>query len=219
MRREADWVHALAREIPGAKGCFERAAPFLGEPRGARFRAVYAGARRQLGSAAGLVPELSPELVQRGRPHFSGVDWVRAGLSCLALTEAPPSDRQAIVRFLFERGELGEQESMLRTLSLLPDPERYLDVALLGVRTNASRVFEAIACENPYPKAFFDEASFNQMVLKALFWEVSVRRIEGLREHWTPELVRMVEAYRSERLAAGRAIPADVEFVIGGADS
>jgi hypothetical protein len=180
---------------------------------------VYAGAARRLGDAAGLSPRLPAELGPLGRPQVCLLDWVRAAMLGLALTNAKAKEREPIVRFLFERGEMGEQESLLRTLSLLPDSERYIEVALLGVRTNANRVFEAIACENPYPRTFFSDPSFNQMVLKALFCEVAVKRIEGLRQRSTPELVRMVEAYRSERRAAGRPVPADAEFVIGGVGS
>ena len=219
MRDVADLIHAFVSEQPHAKACFERGAAFASEPLGPGFRAAYAGAGRRLGGAAGLSLKLPAELGPLGRPHLCLLDWVRAALLGLALGDAHANEREPIVRFLFERGEIGEQESLLRTLSLLPDAERYVEVALLGVRTNASRVFEAIACENPYPRTFFSDPSFNQMVLKALFCEVAVKRIEGLRQRSTPELVRMVEAYRSERRAAGRPVPADAEFVIGGAGS
>lgn len=217
MRDVADLVHAFVSEIPQASECFERGSAYATEPLSPGFRAAYAGAARRLGSAAALSPKLPPELGPLGRSHFCLLDWVRAALLGLALSNAQPQEREPIVRFLFERGELGEQVSLLRTLSLMPDAERYVEVALLAVRTNAHRVFEAIACENPYPRTFFSDPSFNQMVLKALFYEVPVKRIEGLRQRSTPELVRMVEAYRSERRAAGRSIPADVDFVIGGA--
>jgi hypothetical protein len=112
---------------------------------------------------------------------------------------------------LFEAGELGEQESVLRTLSLLPEPERFLETGLQAGRTNTRRVFEALACENPYPAAHFPELNFNQLVLKAIFMEVPVSRIEDLARRITPELRRMAAAYASERRAAGRTVPDDAE--------
>jgi hypothetical protein len=38
--------------------------------------------------------------------------------------------------------------------------------------------------------------------------------VHGLAERTTPELVRMVEAYASERRAAGRPVPDDAKLVI-----
>jgi hypothetical protein len=75
-------------------------------------------------------------------------------------------------------------------------------------------VFRAIACDNPYPAAHFPEASFNQMVLKAVFVGAPVSRIVGLSRRATPELRRMAEDYASERRAAGRAVPEDVTLVL-----
>ena len=51
------------------------------------------------------------------------------------------------------------------------------------------------------------------MVLKCLFCEVRLARVEGLARRVTPELCRMVEAYASERRAAGRPGPEDVALV------
>ena len=68
-----------------------------------------------------------------------------------------------------------ERQAVLRVLALLPEPARFLAIALDACRTSTQPVFEAIACENPYPAAYFPEASFNQMVLKAVFTEVAAR--------------------------------------------
>ena len=53
----------------------------------------------------------------------------------------------------------------------------------------------------------------HQMVLKALFVGAPVARIVGLAERTTDELVRMVEAYASERRAAGRPVPDDAKLI------
>jgi hypothetical protein len=77
-------------------------------------------------------------------------------------------------------------------------------------------VFEAIACENPFPSAHFPELGMNQLVMKAIFIEVPVARIERLGERLGPELRRMLGGYKSERLAAGRPVPADVDTLLEG---
>ena len=115
-----------------------------------------------------------------------------------------------------ESGEIGEQESLLRTLSLLPDPARFTETGVGACRTNARRVFDAIACDNPFPAEFFAELAFNQMVLKAVFVEAPVARIEGLAARRTPELLRMARDYASERTAAGRPVPDDIALILRG---
>ena len=72
----------------------------------------------------------------------------------------------------------------------------------------------AIACENPFPAAYFPETSFNHMVLKAVFTEVALARILGLATRRSPELARMATDYASERTAAGRSVPADLALVM-----
>ena len=62
----------------------------------------------------------------------------------------------------------------------------------------------------------FPDLGFNQMVMKAIFIEVPVARIEGLAGRRGPELVRMLEDYASERRAAGRPVPNDVSTLLGG---
>jgi hypothetical protein len=178
------------------------------------FRAVYASVSRRLGARAQETVTPSPAGADT-RAHWVLADWLRLALLGRGLARTPPGDQTSAVLRLFEGGEIGEQESLVRTLALLPEPERFVDIGLAACRTHALRVFSAAVCENPYPARFFPEAAFNQMVLKAIFTEVSVQRIEGLRERTTPELRRMVQGYASERRAGGRVVPADVDYVLG----
>ncbi|HET6521402.1 MAG TPA: EboA domain-containing protein, partial [Geminicoccaceae bacterium] len=80
--------------------------------------------------------------------------------------------------------------------------------------TNVLDVFEAIACDNPYPATHFPEANFNQMVVKALFVGTLLARVRGLADRDTPELRRMVGDFASERRAAGRPVPEDAGLVL-----
>ena len=112
-------------------------------------------------------------------------------------------------------GELTEQEQEEFELHFFSCPDCAETVeAGAALVANAKAVFEAIVCENPFPAAYFPDLGFNQAVLKAMFIEVSVRRIEGLSSRITPELRRMASDYASERRAAGRAIPEDTTYVI-----
>lgn len=132
----------------------------------------------------------------------------------LATREA---DGVAILRALYDHGDNRERHAVLRALPFLPQPERFVDLGVSACRTHVQTVFEAIACDNGYPAACFPELAYNQMVLKCLFTGAPLARVVGLAERTTPELVRMVDAYASERRAAGRAVPTDATLISEGA--
>jgi hypothetical protein len=215
MADTARILEDFARSEPSARPFAARAFDAAWEPSSVAFRAMFAGVARRLGSAGGVAPKDPPSLSD-ARPHWTLTDWVRAALVLRALRSVDVATQPAVVQRLFEGGEIGEQESILRTLEVLPLPSRYVETALLGCRTNARRVFDAIACDNAYPERHFPERSFNQMVLKAIFIEVPVARIEGLARRRGAELERMARDYASERRAAGRPVPSDVELVLTG---
>lgn len=133
------------------------------------------------------------------------------------LSALPAAEQVPLVEECYRHGELRERRAILRALPLLPAPERFVALAVDACRTHVEPVFEAICCDNPYPAACFPDASFFQMVLKALFIGVPLERVIGLGARTTPELVRMVRGYESERRAAGRVVPADIERFFGAA--
>ena len=110
----------------------------------------------------------------------------------------------------FEQGDAREQQSWLRALPLWPEGPSFLPQAIDACRTNIVPVFEALACENPYPAEHFPDRNFNQVVLKAMFNNIALSRIVGLRSRLNPELTRMARDYAAERTAAGRTVPADI---------
>lgn len=181
-------------------------------------RLALARARRTLDDTPlGLGPPSQPHHERPQVLHYASWRWLdlgRAALVLAALERTPPAEQVALVELLVRTGEIGEQESLLRALPLLPEPERFVPIAVESCRTNATTVFAAIAVDNPLPAASFSDASFNQMVLKAIFMGVPVTGIVDLQRRATPELARMVQGYASERQAAGRSVPADVDHVV-----
>ena len=84
-----------------------------------------------------------------------------------------------------------------------------------GLRTNMRSVFEAIAHQNPYPAAHFDENRWNHMVLKALFIDSTLAPIYGLDERANAELARILCDYANERWAAGRDVTHELWRCVG----
>jgi hypothetical protein len=102
---------------------------------------------------------------------------------------------------------------LLRVLAYLPAPDAWAALAAEAVRSNVISVLEALACDNPFPAAYMDGLAFNQMVMKAIFNDLPLARIRGLRERADAELSRMARAFARERRAAGRTVPQDLGLI------
>jgi hypothetical protein len=146
----------------------------------------------------------------------AGVDWPLAeradDLLRIALLLRAPIDAAGVAE-LFRSGDNDERRAILRALPVLPSPPEHVALAVDACRTNVVPIFEAIACENPFPTRHFPELHFQQMVLKAVFLGVRLPRVLGLAARVTPELARMADDYAAERRAAGRVVPEDLALI------
>jgi hypothetical protein len=121
----------------------------------------------------------------------------------------------ARLRSLLQTADLSEAICFLRGLPLYPDPALHLARAREGARSGMRPVFEAVAHANPYPAEVFDEAGWNQLVLKALFIETALAPIQGLDRRANPTLARMLRDYAHERWAAGRRVSPELWRCVG----
>jgi hypothetical protein len=179
------------------------------------FCAAYTAAARKTGRGMLALTDEERQTLRALAPEVMFDRWTvaDAARAALLLSAAETLDRSAFHSLAvgcFDRGDAREQESWMRAVALLPEAERFLPVVVDTCRTNIVPLFEAIACENPYPAKYFPERNFNQLVLKALFNSIGIARIVGLRERANPELSRMAADYAAERRAAGRSVPADI---------
>jgi hypothetical protein len=152
----------------------------------------------QIAAAEALCPGWSPQTWS--------VDQAARSLLLLSLPQDDPAQVARRFEQLFTTSGLQELIALHQTLPLLPHPDRYRFWADEGVRSHMKGVFEAIALRNPYPAQHFDEAAWNQMVLKALFIESSLAPIVGLDQRRNPTLARMAIDYVHERWAAKRKV-------------
>jgi hypothetical protein len=191
-------------------------------PGGDVFAARWSGCGRRLGRAPALVDEAARALLNAGGAPFVPAGWgndeVGRGLLLLSAMDgrrAEDADRAAVVQ-LYRRGEMREQQAIVRTLAHLPGAAGYAELASEAVRSNVVAVLEALACDNPFPAAHMPALGFNQLIMKAIFNGLPLARVLGLGPRNSPELRRMVEAFASERRAAGRPVPADLGLIVGG---
>ncbi len=169
-------------------------------------QALFKGAQDGQAGIVGLPEPLFSQL--RGRPLD---ELARTALLLAAMSGEAARDRLPLE--LFQRGDAGEKQAVLRALPLLPRPARFVEIGVEAVRSSVQTVFEAIACENAFPADHFSDPQFNQLVLKALFNGVATARVFGLSLRAGAELDRMVQGYAAERRAAGRSVPDDIETI------
>jgi len=178
----------------------------------AQFVFIWSAAGRKLGRAP--LTEAAARNIPIPWP-VTGVDECGRGALLLSAVSALPGDEHVgFVCDLLRRGEVRERQAVLRVLAGLPDPARFVDLAVDAFRTNVESVFEALACDNAYPARHFSAPQFAQLVLKALFNGAPLARIVDLPSRIDPDLIRMVLAYASERRAAGRPVPEDAKLII-----
>jgi hypothetical protein len=115
----------------------------------------------------------------------------------------------------FRCGDEGELCALYRSLALLPAGERFRWRAGEGCRTNLQSVFEAAACDTPYPAQHFDDVAWRQLVIKAVFIDVPLSRVHGVQTRLSPELARMALDLVDERRKACRGVPAQLWQCLG----
>ncbi len=181
--------------------------------------AAYTAAPRVLGRGALALSADEQQALTAPAAGLSFESWTlfdggRALLLLLLADRWPADAFVGAATACYEQGDAREQQSWLKALTLLPQPERFLAASLDACRTNIMPVFEAIACENPFPTRYFPELHFNQLVLRSLFVGVALDRIVGRVPRLNPTLTQMAQDFAAERRAAGRPVPADLPLAL-----
>lgn len=145
--------------------------------------------------------------------RWAGDRLVRSAVVVAAVEAAGDGAPERLAAAL-RTSDTGERVAILQSLALLPAAGRFAALAADACRSSVQPVFEAAACDNAYPAAYFAEPVFNQMVLKAVFTGAPLARVVGLAARLGPGLRRMAVDFRDERRAAGRPVPADLDLLI-----
>lgn len=165
-------------------------------------------APRRLGKADLILSADDMEAADRAVPGWQPDGWSIDGaarvLGLLRFKGARPFAE--MFKDLRRTSDAAEMIALYRGLPLYPAPETMEFEVGEGLRSNLKPVFEAIAHRNPFARNMFDQHRWNHMILKALFVEVSLAPITGLKERANPELARILVDFAKERWAAGRPL-------------
>ena len=184
-------------------------------PQVSSFYRVFTAMPRFVGKWPVEVPADMGFALRRIRPGFSVEGWTIDRLARVWwLLQLPADDEPAYVNTitqLFKAGELNELVALYSALPVLVFPDAWRFQATEGIRNNIADVQSAIMLHNPYPAEYFDEAAWNQMILKAFFTDKDIMQIIGLDERKNARLAQTLADYAAERRAAGRNLPPNIE--------
>lgn len=196
----------------------QQATTFQQDPQTGHFYRVFTAMPRFTGKQP---VDVAPDAVislERLRPGFSVAGWTRDRLARVWwLLQLPTDDKPhyvSTISQLFKAGELNELVALYSALPLLAYPDAWRFQATEGIRNNIADVQSAIMLHNPYPAEQFDEAAWNQLILKAFFTDKDVTQIIGLDERKNARLSQTLADYAAERRAAGRSLPPHLERLL-----
>jgi hypothetical protein len=177
-----------------------------------RFPAV----RRHLGEAP--VPDRPPATLRGPEDAVSLSGWTADEAArvafLLAVAAAEPGAVVEVVSAAYHEGDSREKKAVVQGLSLLPEPARFLELALDAGRRAETTLFRAVACDNPFPARHYPELEFNKLVMKAAFVGAPIARIVGLDRRANPELARMAMDHISEQESAVRRFDPQIWLAI-----
>jgi hypothetical protein len=156
---------------------------------------------------------IGPTLISNNENKINDVDFTNWSLVRLVrvyfLTKIDPTNKESYIQninTLFETAENNEAVALISALPFLGNPESFLLRATDAVRSNIGSIFDAIAFQNPFPKLYFSELAWNQLVLKCIFNDKPIFKIEGIYERTNQTLANSISDLAHERWAAGRTI-------------
>lgn len=204
QRAEKDWyLTKLDRLIQGAPP--------------AQFYLSFSSAARKTSKESLRLTKDQVERIQAVQPAFNLSTWTVDELSRVAfMTTLSVENNQAILDKLFDTADMRESVALFKGLFFLDNAEAFIMRAIDGLRTNITHVFDAIALDNVFPSLYFEEAPWNQMVLKAIFMQRPIYRIFDLDQRKNKTLALILQDYAHERWAAHRQVSPELWRAVAG---
>ncbi len=166
--------------------------------------------------------ELSEAALERAAEILEGwnpFDWTvlemaRVGL-ILARTDLQEASSSAAFKSALEYADMGELCALYRSMAFMPRAQDYVWQAAEGCRSNMSDVFRAIACDNPFPAAHFDDVAWRSLAIKALFSGAPLWRVHGLDGRLGEQLAIVALDLADERRSASRPVQPELWLCLG----
>jgi hypothetical protein len=161
----------------------------------------------EVARARELLPGWNPE-------NWSLLDLLRVGL-ILSRPDLEEAGAAPSICGMAKYADVGELCALYRSLPLLPRPADYVWQAGEGCRSNMNEVFQAIACDNPFPVSHFDDVAWRALVVKAIFIDAPLWRVHGIDQRHSDDLAHVALDLADERRSAGRAVQPQLWLSLG----
>ncbi len=205
--RARAWLESACSEVASGLPHAEFAARIALASRYVPRRGTVVLAPAQRAAADELLPGWNPE-------RWGLLEAARARL-VLARRDLEARSCVDALELTFTYADIGEACALYKAIVLLPGPERFVWRMGEGCRSSMRAIFEAVACDSPYPFRHFDALAWRQMVIKALFVEAPLWRVHGLDLRLDAELARMALDLAEERRSAGRPVQPELWLALG----
>ncbi len=184
------------------------------KPEQARWFKALGLAPRKLGKADLQPTQAELQAAQALRQGLDPSEWSVDQTARIAFTLAfYQGDEAGFVQqvvMLIDTSEINELLAIFRGFALFPHPQALEPKAREAIRSTMRPVYEAMSHRNPFPLEFFDEAAWNQMIVKAFFLDSSIWQIQGVDERYNADLSVILILLVQERWAAGRFIAPEI---------
>lgn len=124
----------------------------------------------------------------------------------LLLQSARPENNKVLISTMLGSADRKELVTIFKSIQYLSNSADFKMEMIDGLRTNMVDVFDAISRYNSFPGRFFHQDAWNQMVLKAIFMERPLYKIQGLDENRNQKLTDTLHDFVHERWSAGRNV-------------
>jgi len=134
-------------------------------------------------------------------------------LFLLSLDEGNKDSFVEMIEELFQTADNREAQAIYAAIPFFNYAPVWTHRATEAIRSNVGLIFDAMAFNNPYPAMYFDDAAWNQLVLKTIFNDKSIWNILGIGDRRNEALAASISDFAHERWAAGRTLPPEVWFL------
>ncbi len=184
------------------------------KPEQARWFKALGMAPRKLGKADLLPSTAELQVAQNLRQGLDPTEWSVDQTARMAFTlayyQGDETDFVQQMGMLVDTSEINELLAIFRGFALFPHPQALEPKAREAIRSTMRPVYEAMSHRHPYPFEFFDEAAWNQMIVKAFFLDSSIWQIQGIDQRYNADLSVILILLVQERWAAGRFIAPEI---------
>ncbi|MBX2871345.1 MAG: EboA domain-containing protein, partial [Saprospiraceae bacterium] len=183
----------------------------------AQFYLTFSSAARKTSKDAVQLSENQIDRLQAVQPAFNASTWTVDELSRVVFMSCLPTENnQVILDKLFDTADMRESVALFKGIYFLDNAEEFILRSIDGLRTNITPVFDAIALDNVFPSLHFEEAPWNQMVLKAIFMQRPIYRIYDLDKRRNKTLALILQDYAHERWSAHREVSPELWRAVAG---